>query len=700
MKKVLLLAGIIIISVLSKVQAQEKCITEIMFQEEAAKNPALLKSRQDLEDWTQNYIKSQNQNVNKTAQVNRIIPVVVHVIHYGGQENISKAQILDQIRILNEDFNYLNADSVNTPSVFKPLAGVSNIEFKMAQLDPNGNCTDGILRVYSPLTYNARNNVKALSYWPSDKYLNMWIVSSIENSSGSPGQVIGFAQFPGTGPATTDGVVIKHDFMGDIGTAATSGNAGRTATHEVGHWLNLRHIWGDATCGNDQVADTPTQFEANLSICPTWPYVSSCAGNAPNGDMFTNYMDYTNGDCQNMFSGRQSSRMNAALSSPISRRNNLWSSTNLTATGTDGAPVVLCAPVADFIPKPRFICEGGSIAFSDQSWGGTGTSRIWTFQGGTPSTDTSANPTVVYSTPGVYDVSLSVINSAGSTTKTVSEMVVVSPNTVANQVFPFSEGFESGSFPFTNDWFFYDTNGGFSWDVNNAAAATGQYSINLYNFTNANKGVDEFITNAFDLSNVSSTMMSFKLAYATKNSTSTNLDKLTVLYSSNCGQSWSPRYVKVGTALQTTSGSVASDFLPSASQWRTETINFSIPAVSSKPNVRFRFEFNYDSGNNIYIDDINLTGIVGVNEVNALNSNVVVYPNPSTSFTYVDFNMTSLGNVVIDVFDVQGRTVSTFADVLPAGDHQYTMNNDLEKGVYMVRISFGDHSVTKRVVIN
>ena len=146
--------------------------------------------------------------------------------------------------------------------------------------------------------------------------------------------------------------------------------------------------------------------------------------------------------------------------------------------------------------------------------------------------------------------------------------------------------------------------------------------------------------------------------------------------------------------------SVNSDFLPSASQWRTETINLSATSISTKPNIRFRFEFSYDTGNNIYIDDINLSGIVGVNEVNAQNSKVVIYPNPSKSATYVDFNVTNPSDVIIDVLDVQGRTVSSFKDYFSVGDHQYTMNTDLEKGVYMVRLSFGDHSVTKRVVIN
>jgi hypothetical protein len=157
---------------------------------------------------------------------------------------------------------------------------------------------------------------------------------------------------------------------------------------------------------------------------------------------------------------------------------------------------------------------------------------------------------------------------------------------------------------------------------------------------------------------------------------------------------------KGGVTLQTTAASVPSDFLPTPTQWRTEILNLSAASVSTKPNVRFRFEFTYDSGNNIYIDDINLTGTVGVNEINADNSNVVIYPNPSKATTYVDFNMTVGGEVVIDVLDVQGRMVSSFRDNMSAGDHQYTMNHDLEKGVYMVRISFGDRSVTKRVVIN
>lgn len=700
MKKILTIVLLLLVHAGGNLFAQEKCLTEILFQEEAAKNPQLLIERERMEEWTQHYLEEQAAlpAAEKGASVPKIIPVVVHVIHYGGAENISKAQILDQIRILNEDFNAANPDTANCPAVFKPLIGNTQVEFRMAQLDPNGNCTDGIVRVYSPLTVNARNNVKALSYWPSNQYLNIWIVSSIENSGGSPGQVIGFAQFPGTGPATTDGVVIKHDFMGDIGTAANSGGAGRTTTHEVGHWLNLRHIWGDATCGNDFVSDTPPHFEANLSTCPTWPHLSNCPGNAPNGDMYPNYMDYTNGNCQNMFSIGQAARMNTALASATSGRNNLWNANNLVLTGTDGSPAVLCPPKADFIPRPRMICEGGSTQFVDGSWRGEVASRVWTFPGGTPATDTSRNPVVVYNTPGTYDVTLTVTNAAGTDSKTETGIVIVSPNSVTPTV-PYTEGFEGGLFPSANGWININSNGGSEWEVNSTAAATGQFSINLYNFAGNGKGPDEFITNAFNLSNVTGTMMTFDMAFAYPTLTGTNDDKLTVYFSTNCGQTWMPRYAKQGATLATTTAAVNNDFYPTSTQWRTETVSLTPTSVSTKPNVRFRFEFTHDTGNNLYIDNINLTGTVGINDVNADNSNVNVYPNPSSSFTYVDFNMTYGGIVKIDVSDAQGRVVNTFTDELPAGEHQYTMSQDLAKGVYFVRLTFGDKAVTKRVVI-
>lgn len=701
MKKIIVATLFCISALAQPLFAQDKCLSEIIFQENAAKNPQILRNREDLEKWTEKFVEEfyKQDPSARMSMVPKIIPVVVHVIHYGGPENISYAQIVDQIDSLNKDYRRMNADTVNTPAVFKPLGADVNAEFRLAQLDPNGNCTDGVTRTYSPLTYSARDNVKALADWPCNKYLNLWVVNSIDPQTVTTGMVVGYAQFPG-GANGTDGVVVKYDFFGSIGAAANSGGNGRTATHEIGHWMNLRHVWGDAQCGNDFVNDTPTQFAANLSTCPTWPHITACTGNSPTGDMFSDYMDYTNGNCQNMFSVGQVARMTAALTSATSGRNNLWTSANLIATGTDGTAPVICGPTPDFIPHPLFVCPGGSLSFNDMSWNGVVASRVWTFPGGTPSTDTSATPVIMYNTPGTYDVTLTVTNAGGTNSKTVTGMVTVS-NATATGVVPFSEGFESGNFPF-NDWYIINDNGGNTWEVTGSAASVGNNSLYIDNSGN-DKGPDEFITPAFNLTNVTGTQMKFDLAYAISSSTGSNTDKLKVLYSTNCGQTWTSSYVRSGTALATTTTAVAlpTTFVPAAADWRTETVNLSSPNISTQPNVRFRFEFTHDKGNNIYVDNINIIGnILGVDQLNAENATVDVYPNPSSSKTYVKFTTFASDKVKIDVMDISGRIVSSFSDEMPAGDHEYQMENNLEKGTYMVRLTFGSAQVTKKVVIN
>ena len=680
-------------------QAQEKCLSEIIFQEEAAKNPQLIKDREAFEIYLRNYAAANPQQ--RTAGVVRIIPVVVHVIHFGGPENISKEQILNQIEILNQDFRRLNPDTTQTPIDFVQYAADSEVEFAMAKLDPNGNCTDGIVRIYNSMTYNARSNVKALSYWPSDQYLNIWIVNNITNSSGSPGQVIGFAQFPGGSPAT-DGVVIKYDYMGDIGAAAGTNNGGRTATHEIGHWFSLRHIWGDdggSCAGTDFVIDTPNQADWTLSTCPTGVLTDACTPSAP-GIMYSNYMDYTNGDCQNIFTMGQKQRMDGALNSSTSGRNNLYTPNNLLATGITGGATGECTPVADFVPRPKMICEGTSVIFNDGSWNGEVTSRQWSFPGGTPATDTSASPTVTYNTAGTYDVTLTVSNALGSDTKTVTGAVIVSPQAVTTTV-PYNEGFENGTWPFA-DWTVINSNGPASntWAITTAAASQGTQSLKLTNFSNNDKGFDEFVTPAFNLSNVTNTSMTFDVAYAPGRVSVAPTDKLMIYYSTNCGQTWTPRSTITNLVLSTVPDSATGDWVPNASQWSTETVNLATTAISTKPNVRFRFEFTHDTGNNLYIDNLNLTGTVtSVDEINARSANVNVYPNPSSSMTYVDFSMAASGEVQIDVLDAAGRNISTFTDNLPAGEHKYTMPDQLDGGVYIVRLTFGDYSVSKRIVI-
>lgn len=244
------------------------------------------------------------------------IPVVVHVVYRTNEENISDAQIHSQIEVLNKDFQAKNLDIAKVPACWQHLIGDPGIQFHLATVDPKGDPTTGINRVKTHLTSvpvpmfaNDPEPVKFSSQggadaWPADNYLNLWVCSLARG-------ILGYAQFPG-GPAATDGVVILNTAFGTLGTAAAPFNLGRTATHEIGHWFNLRHIWGDdPDCvADDYVDDTPIQADANYGK-KSFPNIS--CNNNPNGDMFMNYLDYSDDDTMYFFTLGQVERMHVAI---------------------------------------------------------------------------------------------------------------------------------------------------------------------------------------------------------------------------------------------------------------------------------------------------------------------------------------------------------------------------------------------------
>lgn len=274
------------------------------------------------------------------------IPVVVHVVYKNSIENISMSQIQSQIDVLNRDFRKLNTDVSLTPSVWASLASDVGIEFCLAQRDPNGNITDGVVRVATTVpSFSMANEVKFSNQggsdaWPADEYLNLWVC---DLGSG----LLGYAQFPGGGSPSTDGVVIKYTNFGTNGTATPPYNLGRTATHEIGHWLNLFHIWGDEPqcSADDQVTDTPQQKDSNGG-CPEFPLTtgpgSACSG--VNGSMFMNYMDYVHDNCMYMFTQGQKDRMLAAL---LSFRSSLTTSAGCDSPFNPGD--TLCDTVGNFL---------------------------------------------------------------------------------------------------------------------------------------------------------------------------------------------------------------------------------------------------------------------------------------------------------------------------------------------------------------
>ena len=238
------------------------------------------------------------------------IPVVVHVVYNAASENISAAQIRSQIAVLNRDFRATNPDKSKVPTVFAGLVADVRIQFALATRDPAGRRTSGIRRIRTTRTsFGTGDTVKSAASggadpWPIAKYLNIWVCTL-------SGGLLGYAQFPG-GPPATDGVVILNTAFGTNGTAAAPFNLGRSATHEIGHWLNLRHIWGDTEdcSGGDLVADTPNAEGPNFGN-PTFPQIS--CSNGPNGEMFMNYMDYVDDDSMFMFTPQQVARMHTTL---------------------------------------------------------------------------------------------------------------------------------------------------------------------------------------------------------------------------------------------------------------------------------------------------------------------------------------------------------------------------------------------------
>ena len=245
------------------------------------------------------------------------ITAVVHVLYRTDAENISDEQVQSQIDVLNADFRARNTDIDQVPAAFKSRVGDALVEFALATEDPDGGTSTGITRTrtrrraFDGDIASLDEEIKVESgaaAWPADRYLNLWVCTL---GSG----LLGYAQFPG-GPADRDGVVILNTAFGTTGIVEDPFHRGRTATHEIGHWLNLLHIWGDDDLGcrgSDNVGDTPNQAGSNVG-CPEFPSVS--CRNAPHGDMFMNYMDYTDDACMFLFTRGQVARMHKALDGP------------------------------------------------------------------------------------------------------------------------------------------------------------------------------------------------------------------------------------------------------------------------------------------------------------------------------------------------------------------------------------------------
>lgn len=408
------------------------CATDSYLEVLKAQHPHLAQERKQAQQNVQEQLQQQQGWQNLRAATTITIPVVFHVIYNNSTENISDEQVLSQLAVLNADFRRMNADAANTPSYFQPFAADTRIEFCLARLDPAGNPSPGITRTQTSRTgfdyftdYVKSTANGGTEAWDRDRYLNIWICDIKDD-------VLGYATPPGTALARQDGVVLHY---AAIGAAPDNPflwpyNMGRTATHEVGHWLGLEHIWGgdDASCTDtDGISDTPNQEDYTLG-CQGG--IQSSCNNGPYGNMYQNYMDYSDDACMNLFTKGQAAYMNAVLSTI---RSSLLNSLVCTASIRSDFGLAL--------EEDTLLVAGKSIQFADASAGVRATEWLWEFEGGVPATSTQQNPRVTYPQPGKYDVKLTVSNGAVSSATlkedfvhvTVSDLTVF-PNPTADYI--------------------------------------------------------------------------------------------------------------------------------------------------------------------------------------------------------------------------------------------------------------------------
>ncbi len=618
---------------------------------------------------------------------NYVLPVVFHIIHNGGPENISDEQVKDAVRILNDDYNKLNTDWDDVQSEFLPIVADVGITFRLAQKDPDGNCTSGITRTQSVLTNDGTQDMKDLIQWPRDMYLNIWVAASADGAAGytmTPGAV----SSPWSAPA--DGIVVLHDYTGSIGTSSLSHS--RVLTHEVGHWINLRHCWGPtnepglaSNCGeSDNVSDTP----------PTQGWTACVLSGATCGsflDNVENYMEYSY--CCKMFTNGQKTRMLAALNSSTADRDELWQPSNLAATGTTGTDL-LCA--ADFSSDMTVVCSGGQVTFNDMSYHGA-TSWAWTFDGGTPASSTDENPVVTYDTPGQHAVTLIASNGIDDVTLTRSAYVTVLP--APGQPTPLTENFDDLTALPPAEWLVNDLDGDEAFELFTTAGYSGTHSVRLRNYGSEAGDLDELVTTTIDLSDATICTLSFRYAFARRNAD--NDDALRVYASSNCGETWSMRKQFTAATTLPTVADQSSQFTPDdPADWEyAEVTNINSPFLTE--DFRLKFWFTSGGGNNFYIDDINLNGApVGIEEVLEGNGLAVV-PNPVEDVADLVVNSSDASTARIEMLDVLGRVISTVHQGgLGAGRQRIPLPlAGLESGVYFIRMERAGTTSTVRFTV-
>ncbi len=666
-----------------------------------------------------------NKSVLKTAATVYTIPVVFHIM---GPQNIADQVFIDFIANVNNDYAKLGSDTGSVSPLFKSLHKDVEIRFALAKKDPLGKCTNGIINHPTNNTYWAQDapnyaySGTGTNIWPTNKYLNVYIVTCITKpaSGGNPAMTCptpsgssylgGYTYLPGGTPYTANGN------MGDAIVYLKSllqPSDSRTLSHEIGHWLNLSHTFGTTNnpgiypCGdpalNDFVGDTP-ETQGDFGGCPSSAGTNSCEPSTNKN--VENIMDYA--DCPKMFTQGQITRMRTAITSATGGRNNLWTAANYMATGLN--PTYTCTPVADFKANKVNNCfAGNTFTFTSLSQLGTSGNVSWTFEGGTPATSTASAQVVTYATLGTYSVSLIATNTTSTNTMNKTAYINVVDGT-NGLLAPSLSNFDGATLPssitVTNS-----NAGSVTWVQNTATGGnTTPKSIFINNASVSNTAghLDVFQTPIYDFSSTSGVTLSYYYAYAKR--LATQADTFRIQYSLDCGGSWTNIIGVPTTAVMATAsgGTTTVAFVPTPTQWIAKTIISGLfPAVNGKPSVIFRFYFKSDivamRSNNIYIDQINITGNIttGISELEK-SIGLVIYPNPTPSSSTLEFNILNDQKAKISIVDIMGRVLEKNMKTPDTAGHvNYTINQNgtLASGVYIVNIEVNNQRISKKLII-
>lgn len=723
------LVVIMMTSVIQVAVAQEKCATVPYNQHLQDKHTGI--DRQEIfEKWIEEK-KQDKARQPKLYGVQEetvyIIPVVVHVVYYEDGEgnqtaNIPDEQIISQINVLNEDYRRLNYDTLYTPGIFQPVAADTRIEFHLAQRDPNGAPTTGIERLAGPKSSWNPNSLsddillKSLSLWPPEDYMNIW-VTDLTND------FLGYAQYPLTDlPGSlppfdreTDGVVIDYRVFGSIDKGSFPNirlnyDLGRTTTHEVGHFLGLRHIWGDSNqCGaTDYCDDTPDQ-ETSYSSC-TNIIGFSCGSE----DMYQNYMDYTYDACMNLFTQDQKERMRIVMENSPRRASLLTSSGLLPPDSVSNILIV-----RDILNPAVISCE--SEFLPEISLQNNGNNLISNFEVEVK-LDELTYPAERFDIPieTGQTLDLSLINIVGDApllkgqhymsfriTKVNGVDSINYPRKQLSAYFvssdredfaPFREEFDDPDIQ-VSPWAVYNPDNGITWNIssvpvnnkNNRSVKMGMFDYNILGQE------DWLISPVLDFSEAPDASMTFDYSYARYDMV--RQDLLEILVSVDCGRTF-PFTVYSATSNQLAIRDFANGWIPQVTaDWRREFVD--LTDYAGMQEVRIAFRTTNGFGNNLYLDNIEFH-VTGFGDTIVLEKNtMLIHPNPSMNGTfYVTFNAEERQPVDIQVVDMLGKKI--LEKRIELGLNQTTVFDLIghRNGVYLVQVQGSSFRKAARVVID